>query len=83
MRRLYGLSRWWDLTAAVGCLALFAAALIWNVDGPVWALPLAALWWFALARYSAGKHRAAERHRELRARRLEREQAGLAPRRDQ
>jgi hypothetical protein len=82
VRWLFGLFRWWDLALAVGSLVLFVVALIWDLDGPVWVLPLVALWWALLARYWRGKHRASQRHHELRARRLEREKAGLAPRRD-
>jgi hypothetical protein len=42
----------------------------------------AAIFWFVMSRYWASKASAADRHRELRERRLERERQGLAPRRD-
>ena len=80
--RLYGWFQAYGLVlAAVGVIAL-VAALASGVGARSLAFLAAALFWLAVARYWGHRAAAAKRHRGLRARRLERERAGLAPRRN-
>lgn len=79
MARLFTAFRRGDLAFAAGSAVCFVIALVTGLG--VKALPFlgAALGWLLAGRYWAGKARAAERHRELRRQRLERERRGVAP----
>ena len=79
MARLYAVFRRTDLVFAVASVVLFVVALVDGQGMRSFAFIGAGVWWMCLSRYWAGKARAAQRHRELRKKRLEREHKGLAP----
>jgi flagellar biosynthesis component FlhA len=64
---------------AVAATIAFVIALVAGLGLEAFAFLGAGIWWLALSRYWTGKERAARRHRELRAKRLEREREGVAP----
>jgi hypothetical protein len=76
---MYGVFRVGDLVFALGSVVGFAVALLTGMGIKSLAFLGAAIWWMVLSRYWAKQARAARRHRELRAKRLERERRGLAP----
>jgi tetrahydromethanopterin S-methyltransferase subunit C len=75
----HAVSRDWDLVAAAVGLIAFVVAVVTGGGIKSLAFLGAAIWWLLFGRYWAKKSRAAQRHRELRRRRLERERNGLAP----
>jgi hypothetical protein len=77
--RLFKAFRWRDLALAIGSAIAFVAALVTGLGLEALAFLGAGIWWLLFSRYWAGKARAAERHRELRRRRLERERKDLVP----
>jgi hypothetical protein len=77
--RLFTAFRRWDLALAIGSAVAFVIALIAGLGLEALAFLAAGVWWLLLGRYWAGKASAAQRHRELRQKRLERERKGLAP----
>ena len=80
MARLFAaFSSLWGLIGAAACTGLFVVALIGGMGIKSLIALGAAIWWLLFSRYWAKKARAAQRHRGLRRRRLERERKGLAP----
>ena len=77
--RLYALFRGWDLVLALASVIAFVVALVTGLGIESLAFLGAGIWSMLFSRYWAKKARAAQRHRELRDRRLERERRGLAP----
>ncbi len=79
MSWLFTASRWYHLALAIASPVAFVIALVAGLGLQALAFVGAAIWWLLFSRYWAGKAQAADRHRELRRRRLERECKGLAP----
>ena len=76
MRKLY--SGWYRrlAVAVVVCVALFVAALLHGQGVKSFVVLGAAAFWMVTARYDAQRARAAQRHYELRRRRLQRMREG-------
>jgi hypothetical protein len=79
MAQLFAAFRRWNRTLAATSVVAFIVASITGLWPESLAFLAAGMWWALLARYWAGKATSAQRHGELRAKRLERERMGLAP----